>query len=250
MRKLPNHRNPKNTRSLRLWHKRIGITSAFFVLLLAVTGLPLHHADGLGLTSARVSQSWLLDGYGIKSPENYTAFTLENISLTQIDNALYFNNRYLFEISGSLKGAVLWNNLLIAAAEDRLLLFTQNAELVDEIASVHGLPSDIRSIAVDSEHIVIATNSGVFKASSELDQWSNIQFIRSPDWSKSAKLNSTQWRLLQENHRQHALNWERVLLDLHSGRLFGPMGPWVMDIAALLFIVMAVTGIWIWGRKR
>ena len=45
------------------------------------------------------------------------------------------------------------------------------------------------------------------------------------------------------------LTFERVLLDLHSGRIFGRAGPLVMDAAAVLFIALALTGFWMWLRR-
>ena len=55
---------------------------------------------------------------------------------------------------------------------------------------------------------------------------------------------------LSADYRGHSLSWERVLLDLHSGRLFGRYGTWVMDIAAGLLLVLVMTGIWLWTQRR
>jgi uncharacterized iron-regulated membrane protein len=43
---------------------------------------------------------------------------------------------------------------------------------------------------------------------------------------------------------------ERLLLDLHSGRIFGAAGPWIFDIAALLLILLSLSGTWIWIKRR
>ena len=49
---------------------------------------------------------------------------------------------------------------------------------------------------------------------------------------------------------QHGLPLERVLLDLHSGRIFGEAGVWLVDAAALLFLLLAGSGLWLWGRRH
>ncbi len=41
---------------------------------------------------------------------------------------------------------------------------------------------------------------------------------------------------------------ERVVLDLHSGRLFGWLGPYVMDAAALGLLIVAITGLLLAAR--
>jgi len=41
-----------------------------------------------------------------------------------------------------------------------------------------------------------------------------------------------------------------VILDLHSGRFFGQLGPWVFDAAAVLLILLSLSGTWIWLKRR
>ncbi|MCB2385418.1 PepSY-associated TM helix domain-containing protein [Thalassolituus alkanivorans] len=51
--------------------------------------------------------------------------------------------------------------------------------------------------------------------------------------------------------RNESISWQRVLLDLHSGRWFGSWGVWVVDVAALILLFLALSGAWIWfSRKR
>lgn len=46
------------------------------------------------------------------------------------------------------------------------------------------------------------------------------------------------------------LTMDRIILDLHTGRFFGEAGVWVMDIAAIAFIILSITGIVMWMRRR
>ena len=52
--------------------------------------------------------------------------------------------------------------------------------------------------------------------------------------------------LLQENV---GINWERLLIDLHSGRALGSWGGIFVDILALLLALIACGGVWIWITK-
>lgn len=38
----------------------------------------------------------------------------------------------------------------------------------------------------------------------------------------------------------------RVLLDIHTGRFFGPLGTWLMGLASILLILLSLTGIYMW----
>jgi len=40
------------------------------------------------------------------------------------------------------------------------------------------------------------------------------------------------------------------LLDIHSGRVLGSLGVVLVDLMALLFMLMAASGAWIWSRRR
>ena len=42
------------------------------------------------------------------------------------------------------------------------------------------------------------------------------------------------------------LNLERVILDTHSGRIFGAWGPIAYDLIAVLIIVSALSGLGLW----
>jgi hypothetical protein len=42
------------------------------------------------------------------------------------------------------------------------------------------------------------------------------------------------------------LSWERVLLDLHSGRLGGRLGVWLMDFAGLMLCLLGLSGVTMW----
>jgi uncharacterized iron-regulated membrane protein len=47
-----------------------------------------------------------------------------------------------------------------------------------------------------------------------------------------------------QTYRRGGLPLERVILDLHSGRIVGDWGVYVVDGAALLFLALVITGMW------
>ena len=51
----------KLLRSLYIWHRYIGISTAIFVIVLTFTGLVLNHTDELELDAAYVQSDFLLD---------------------------------------------------------------------------------------------------------------------------------------------------------------------------------------------
>ena len=70
-------------------------------------------------------------------------------------------------------------------------------------------------------------------------------------WADSAPLPETLRNVLIKQYRGMGVSWERLLLDLHSGRLFGKIGVLIMNIAAVLMLLLAITGVWhFFQRKR
>lgn len=41
----------------------------------------------------------------------------------------------------------------------------------------------------------------------------------------------------------------RVLLDIHTGRFLGKIGTWLMAIASILFLLLSLSGLYMWVRK-
>ena len=46
------------------------------------------------------------------------------------------------------------------------------------------------------------------------------------------------------------MDLEQIVLDLHSGRLFGNIGVLVMDLVAILLIILSITGFIAWNSNR
>ncbi len=49
---------------------------------------------------------------------------------------------------------------------------------------------------------------------------------------------------LVEAYRGKGLLLERVLLDVHSGRILGAWGVYLVDAAAVLFLGLVLSGLW------
>jgi len=65
-------------------------------------------------------------------------------------------------------------------------------------------------------------------------------------WSEPGLLMDASRQRIYEHSRGKGLSWERVMLDLHSGRLFGTAGVWVVDVAAVLLLFLALSGFVLW----
>ncbi len=46
------------------------------------------------------------------------------------------------------------------------------------------------------------------------------------------------------------LKLERVMLDLHCGRIFGRYRIHLMDVTALALLWFSLSGLWVWSSRR
>lgn len=237
----------KVRRNLLLWHRRIGALIAVFLLMLSVTGLLLNHTDSLQLSDRPVSSDWWLQHYGVKRP-TVVAFRLGEHWLSHLGgNYLYLNGREVAYCEMPLIGAVGFSDMLVVACHEMLLLLTPEGDIIERIDSAFGLPQGVEGLArSDSELLVLAAG-----------QWyradmASMQFTRYNGAAQAVAAQPLPEALEQQlllQFRGDEIHWERLLLDLHSGRLFGFSGVVWMDLVALMLIWVAGSGVWVWATR-
>lgn len=236
-------------RSIYLWHRYTGLCCALLVLILSVTGILLQHADALNLPARYLQNNWLLEWYGI-SAEPVTSYKIADRWISQAGPTLYLDVQPLHGEYGQLKGAATTEFGLIVLQGSNLTLFTHNGSLIESLSIDNGLPEAVHAITVTDEYNIVAQGTEHrWKADRELLNW---QIFRGPveSWIQPASAPDRLIETVQNHNRRRQINWERVLLDLHSGRLFGRLGPWLMDAAAIGLILLSCSGLWVWTQRR
>lgn len=247
-------RHPKplreRLRSLYSWHRWLGVVSALFVIWLAVTGIALEHGSLLELDRRQATSGWLHRHYGIQINVPAQALELDENWLSHVDGRLYLNE-HMIDHAPPPVGLARLGMLWAVATRESLWLLNDDAEVLEEL---HGLdlPGRITALANSSNGLLLVTERGSYIADPLDPSW--------PDWVASERALNPPYTLkplphalrsqLHANALGRALNWERVLLDAHSGRLFGQSGVWLMDAMAVAFIVLSVSGLWLWLRYR
>lgn len=240
-------------KSLYLWHRYIGLAAALFVILLAATGIALNHTERFNFDHRFVQSSLLLDWYGIEAPVTATHYTAAGNAVALLDTQLFINNKKLEGEYYDLTGSLMNNEILLVAQQDDILLLTPAGELIERLRHNTGVPQDIERIGLTADGVMIAaTASGQqYRADADFLKWTtwpgDAQMV---NWSNPSTLSDSALGDLQDRFRGQILPWERVMLDLHSGRIFGSWGTWLMDAAALLMLFLASSGVIIWWKRQ
>ena len=240
----------KSLTSLYLWHRWIGMASAVFVILLSVTGLVLNHTDELALDSSYVKSPGILDWYGISAPDDITSYNAGPVSVSSIGKQVYIGTSQLPHVEPPVTGALLFSDFIVVTTADKLLLLTLSGELVEQLGRVAGIPDNIYALGKTPDNqMVLQSANGYHVTDSDMNAW-QVTTRADATWSEPVTPTGELIAALQQNYRGTGLPVERVLLDLHSGRFFGGWGVYLMDGAAIVFILLAASGIWLWGRRR
>ncbi len=239
-------------RSFYVWHRYLGVSAALFAVIIAVTGLLLNHTEDFQLDSRYVKSDWLLDWYGIQAPDTLLSFAAHGQHVTLMGDHLYLNRKEIDGEYSHLVGALYMDELFVAAVSDSILLLTARGDIVERLRKEDGVPSGIHGIGVDRDGRLVTENSaGYYQVDEEFLKWRRWeQDAQSVQWARSTALDGRLAQSLRQHYRGEVLPVERLILDLHSGRFFGNAGLWLFDIAALLLILLSLTGTFIWLKRK
>ena len=227
------------------WHGHLGVIASIFVIILIVTGIALNHTERLQLDAKFIDQNWLLSWYGIGPESAPVSFQIGENWLTEVDGRLFLDGVAISSVQGAIVGAVGQDGLIVAATEESLFLFDETGDLIEQIGQV---PWSIRRLGTLEDAFGIQSDVGNFLSTDNLISWQETN----DDFQWATKIDApeevTEAVLL--NFRGIGLPWERVMLDLHSGRIFGRWGSYVMDGAALVLLILVVSGAYNWAIRR
>jgi len=237
------------TRAIRFarhWHARAGVLAALFFLFLAFTGLALNHTDAFKLDRKKVDAGWLMQWYGLKSEAPTHGYLFESGYFIGDGERWVMDGRELSGVAGTVLGAVEIAGIRYIATAASLRLYQADGSLIDKLtgSALPALP--IHKLGRRDETLVLDTAQGIYSsadgltwesASSEGVVWAHPQVLPAKAAIDSAE------------YFAPSLPLERVLLDVHSGRILGRFGPFAMDLVALVLMALALSGIWIYLRS-
>jgi hypothetical protein len=233
-------------RHLREWHRRLGIFAAFFLIFLSVSGIALNHTTLFSLAQQNITSPILLEHYGIQPPSDVRFYQHKEWIIT--DQLAWLGEQLIFESDEPIISIGKLQSYRLLATTNQLVIFTEKGEMVDKLDSSSDLPAPISALYTSDDQIILNTPNGYYQSDSELFDWQPINTLIEPIWISDVPATEDDLSLIQRQFQSQYLNWERVILDAHSGRILGTLGVLFMDLVAVMLILLSISGIYIWLR--
>ena len=244
-------RKKSQTSAVRRFHRSFGAGAAVFVMFMVLSGLALNHTDGLSLDERHVSQSYLLGWYGLGEPEDIRNFAAGSDWISFAGSQLYLNGNHA-SIAANGVGAVSSGEMLIAACSEELLLLNRDGELIERLPWGPPGAGPVESIGMlENGTVAVRTSNQLWLADEQLLKWQpSMDTSIIVSWSSPEHAPEVLRQSILQQYRGEGLSLERLLLDFHSGRIFGPVGVFIYDLLAVAVGFLAISGLVFWMRGR
>lgn len=235
---------------IQKWHKKFGVFVALFIIFLVISGIVLNHSQQLKLNTKYIQTGWLLDLYQINPSNEPIAFNSSGSWVTQIGERVYFNQIEIAKDINKLIGVIYVNQIYVVAFDDQLTLLTEQGDIIEHLTSAEGVPAGMKAIGYDAQgDVVIKSSHGYYHVNLDALDWNERDDLEA-NWSQTSLIPEQLKSDLLKQYRGSGLTIERVLLDLHSGRIAGQWGVYFVDFVAILFLILAFTGVWMWWIRK
>ncbi|MEO0794329.1 MAG: PepSY-associated TM helix domain-containing protein [Verrucomicrobiota bacterium] len=237
-------------RTILAIHRWLGSIAAIFLLSVSLTGLALNHSEFLGLDETSIHSSFILDQYGMSASSDITAIALAGGVTISYLNGRVFRNDEALATGGPIVG-ISENELFTALVlSDAVLLLTPTGELIEEFSG-GDLPFEgIDSVGKSPDGTTILVTDGqAWQTDEEWLDFSEYSGDYTVTGFQTVALTDDDANAILTSYQGNGVPLYRVILDLHSGRLFGLPGRTLMDLSAVAVIILIVTGLTGWARK-
>ena len=233
---------------LRRVHYWLGLGLALPLILLALTGILLNHSDGLKLAHRFVNSNLLMQWYGVQPVAPELGYKLGESWLSYARNSLWLDDTQIDSDQAKPRGALLVDGLIVIAQPLTLGLYTAQGQRVERVPVPQQL-TPVTGLSTQGNHILLRTPGGVYKTDTNFTQWNAVDAV----WAQPSQQEPLPPTLRQSIGRALArstISWEKVILDLHNGNLFGRWGALFLDLFAVITVALATTGCFLWLRNR
>ena len=236
-------------KSINQIHKFTGIAVCIFLIHLSITGIFLNHTEDLGLDEKYTASPMILALYNISMPSQEESFLVDNIFISRFGDQVFMGNQPIIKSESPIMGAAFANQILAIAFPNEMVLLTQEGELIERISSTAELPENIQKLGVSEGILYLKTPNQLWQSSDQAQAW-ELSDSNFNDWSNEVIMPDQQTKQIEMYFSGKGVSLEQFFLDLHNGNIIKGFGKWLLDIIAIFLLLLSISGIWIWLKKR
>ena len=232
----------------RQWHRWLGLIASLPLLWLAISGVLLNHAESLGLNDRMVSTGWILRHYNQLPEGEPLALNVGDRKVVEWDGYLFLDSKPL-TLQGRLVGAEALKGQLVIALDEVIGIYDGSNELVLELDELSLPEVPVEAIDFIENRLLVKVGSGWYQLSEDFFTSEESTEEGIPD--RPEKLAGEDLETLSEAIRtRRSMPLSRVILDAHSGSLFGWPGWLITDLSAVSLIVLTLLGLRLFPKRR
>lgn len=263
----------QSKRRTRRWHRRIATWAAGIVLWLALSGLVLNHAADARLHERMLPATLANLFYGQSLPKQLDGYVLDGHWFTVLARTLYRDAQAIASCDTLIDARTVGDQHAVACRDAVYLFAAEDSNdginaLPERIDAAWGLQGDIVALgtqAADTQNpvLIISTRDHTWCVDQTLLSLASCTAtnttitsttitsttITSTTVTPTTALPAAARQQLKPALAAPAIDAERFVHDLHSGRLFGAAARWVWDLFALVLLALAITGLRLLRRR-
>ncbi|HKY90351.1 MAG TPA: PepSY domain-containing protein [Nevskiaceae bacterium] len=239
--------------TLREWHKRAGLFAFLFMGWLGFSGFLINQSASWGYDTIRIDWGWVMTLYGLHPEAPPTGYAAGGHWLaTTADYTLVDAQPMSVHVPQPVGFAFVAtpSPQYFIASEDGVAVLAPDGTRIDELAAPIlpvGTVRRIGTVKGRPDHLAVQ-DLDAFASPDGGTTWAPVSSTE-VEWSAT--------EAIPDAERQKLLPWSRpsvslehVLVDAHSGRLFGNAGAYLINTVGFAAIGLAFSGVWMWWRTR
>ena len=230
-------------------HRWIGFGVAIIVVLIAVTGMALNHSGALNLGS-RAMPDWIAQWVYGKPAAPRKEIVVEDKRYSVSKSGVLLVDGERLANCAALAGIIERAGVLVAVCSGKLVLLSPQGELVEEYYFEQAKAREIQRVysVRHSESVLFIENHDGSVSSLDLNSMrlSNVSNRTGTLENSSGFVQSVSLT----NAAAEEFSLERLMLDLHAGRVLGGWGVWLVDLTALSLIWLSISGYLSWRARQ
>ncbi|HEY1077100.1 MAG TPA: PepSY-associated TM helix domain-containing protein [Fontimonas sp.] len=240
------------TMTLREWHKRVGLFAFAFMGWLGASGFLINQSAEWGYDTVRIDSPIVMALYGLHPVPPATGFSSGGRWLSVTSDYTLLDAQpiaeRIHEPLGFVAGGSEAKPLLFVGTSGSLTLLTTDGALYDQLQPPILPVSTIRRIGTTADGAIVVQDLDAFQSKDSGDSWTPVDPTQ-VTWSVATRMPEENRQALLP-YSKPSVSLEHVLVDAHSGRLFGNVGAWIINLVGFGAFWLSLSGVWMWWRIR